>query len=110
MKFCRCYKEKDTAMSGSLEKNIKCWTAKRKFALVIEIVQAKTTMAKASRSYDLAPSEIEALLAEYIRRPVGVRQGRLQKALRPEAGLRFLPTEAPMHAQPGHPKDRTISA
>ncbi len=46
-------------MSGPLEDGIKRWTAKRKSALVIEIIQGKTTVAEASRSYDLAPSEIE---------------------------------------------------
>ena len=39
--------------------DIKRWTAKRKSALVIEIIQGKTTVAEASRTYDLAPSEIE---------------------------------------------------
>ncbi|WP_439527999.1 transposase [Pannonibacter sp.] len=38
---------------------IKRWTAKRKTALVVEIIQGKTTVAEASRSYDLSPSEIE---------------------------------------------------
>ncbi|WP_424934294.1 transposase [Amaricoccus macauensis] len=46
-------------MSGPLEDGIKRWTAKRKSALVIEIIQGKTTVAEASRSYDLTPSEIE---------------------------------------------------
>ena len=46
-------------MSGQLDDNIKRWTAKRKSALVIEIIQGKTTVAEASRTYDLAPSEIE---------------------------------------------------
>ncbi|MEV8469052.1 DUF1153 domain-containing protein [Fluviibacterium sp. DFM31] len=49
-------------MSGQLDDNIKRWTAKRKSALVIEIIQGKTTVAEASRSYDLAPSEIENLV------------------------------------------------
>ncbi|WP_256385224.1 transposase [Cohaesibacter sp. ES.047] len=35
------------------------WTAKRKSALVIEIIQGKTTVSEASRSFDLSPSEIE---------------------------------------------------
>ncbi|PRY81408.1 DUF1153 domain-containing protein, partial [Donghicola tyrosinivorans] len=38
---------------------VKRWTAKRKTALVIEIIQGKTTVAEASRTYDLTPSEIE---------------------------------------------------
>ena len=46
-------------MSGPFEDGIKRWTAKRKSALVIEIIQGKTTVAEASRLYDLAPSEIE---------------------------------------------------
>jgi transposase-like protein len=39
--------------------DIKRWTAKRNSALVIEIIRGKTTVAEASRTYDLAPSEIE---------------------------------------------------
>ena len=46
-------------MSGPLEDGIKRWTAKRKSALVIELLQGKPTVAEASRSYDLTPSEIE---------------------------------------------------
>ena len=42
-----------------MEDSIKRWTAKRKTALVIEIIQGKTTVAEASRSFDLSPSEIE---------------------------------------------------
>ena len=38
---------------------VKRWTAKRKSALVVEVIQGKTTVAEASRTYDLAPSEIE---------------------------------------------------
>ncbi len=46
-------------MSETVAEDIKRWTAKRKSALVIEIIQGKTTVAGASRTYDLAPSEIE---------------------------------------------------
>lgn len=46
-------------MSMTMEDSIKRWTAKRKTALVIEIMQGKTTVAEASRSFDLSPSEIE---------------------------------------------------
>ena len=46
-------------MSTLLEEEIKRWTAKRKTALVLEIIQGKTSVAEASRSYDLPPSEIE---------------------------------------------------
>ncbi|MEO0959281.1 MAG: DUF1153 domain-containing protein [Pseudomonadota bacterium] len=45
-------------MSETVAEDIKRWTAKRKSALVIEIIQGKTTVAAASRTYDLAPSEI----------------------------------------------------
>ena len=47
-------------MSITMEEGIKRWTAKRKSALVVEIIQGKTTVAEASRAFDLAPSEIEA--------------------------------------------------
>jgi len=46
-------------MSVTMDDGIKRWTAKRKTALVIEIIQGKTTVAEASRSFDLSPSEIE---------------------------------------------------
>lgn len=46
-------------MSVTVEDSIKRWTAKRKAALVVEIIQGKTTVAEASRAYDLSPSEIE---------------------------------------------------
>jgi transposase-like protein len=46
-------------MSTVMEEEIKRWTAKRKSALVIEILQGKTTVAEASRAFDLPPSEIE---------------------------------------------------
>lgn len=40
--------------------SIKRWTAKRKSALVIEIIQGKTTVTETTRSFDLTPSEIES--------------------------------------------------
>ncbi|MBF6618035.1 MAG: DUF1153 domain-containing protein [Candidimonas sp.] len=46
-------------MSMQMEDEIKRWTAKRKSALVLDIIQGKTTVAEASRAYDLSPSEIE---------------------------------------------------
>lgn len=46
-------------MSTLMDEEIKRWTAKRKSALVVEIIQGKTTAAEASRQYDLPPSEIE---------------------------------------------------
>ena len=47
-------------MSTKMEEDVKRWTAKRKAALVMDIMQGKTTVAEASRSFDIAPSEIEA--------------------------------------------------
>ena len=46
-------------MSELMDEQIKRWTAKRKSALVLEFIQGKTTVAEASRAYDLRPSEIE---------------------------------------------------
>ncbi|ROR21398.1 transposase [Comamonas sp. BIGb0124] len=43
-----------------MEEEIKRWTAKRKSALVMDIIQCKTTVAEASRAHDLTPSEIES--------------------------------------------------
>lgn len=42
-----------------MTEGIKRWTAKRKSALVLEIIQSKTTISEASRQYDLTPSEID---------------------------------------------------
>ena len=42
-----------------MEEETKRWTAKLKAALVIEIIQGKTTISEASRAFDIAPSEIE---------------------------------------------------
>ncbi len=53
---------------------VKRWTAKRKSALVIEIIQGKTTAPEASRSYDLSRSEIEGWVND-------VRRG-MENALR----------------------------
>jgi len=51
-------------MSAVMEEDIKRWTARRKAALVLQIIQGKTTVAEASRSFDLAPSEIEEWVEE----------------------------------------------
>lgn len=51
-------------MSMTMDDSIKRWTAKRKTALVIEIIQGKTTVAEASRSFDLTPSEIESWIED----------------------------------------------
>ena len=51
-------------MSTLTEEEIKRWTARRKTALVLKIIQGKTTVAKASRAYDLPPSEIEKWVDE----------------------------------------------
>jgi transposase-like protein len=47
-------------MSITMDEEIKRWTAKRKSALVMDIIQGKTTVSEAARGFDLAPSEIEA--------------------------------------------------
>ncbi len=43
-----------------MEEEIKRWAARRKSALVLEIIQGKTTVAAASRQFDLTPAEIES--------------------------------------------------
>ena len=47
-------------MSIEMEEEVKRWTARRKSALVLEIIQGKTTVSEAARQFDLSPSEIEA--------------------------------------------------
>ncbi|GAA0707390.1 DUF1153 domain-containing protein [Dokdonella soli] len=51
-------------MSAVMEEEIKRWTARRKSALVLEIIQGKTTVAEASGAFDLPPSEIETWVEE----------------------------------------------
>jgi len=46
-------------VSVIVEEDFKRWTAKRKAALVTEILQGKTSVSEAARSFDLSPSEIE---------------------------------------------------
>jgi transposase-like protein len=42
-----------------MDEDIKRWTARRKAAVVLEIIQGKTTVSEISRQFDLTPSEIE---------------------------------------------------
>ena len=45
-------------MSVEMDEEIKRWTARRKSALVLEIIQGKTTVSESSRQFDLSPSEV----------------------------------------------------
>jgi transposase-like protein len=47
-------------MSIEMDEEIKRWTARRKSALVLEIIQGKTTVRESSRQFDPSPSEIES--------------------------------------------------
>ena len=47
-------------MSEVMDEEIKRWTARRKSALVLDIIQGKTTVSESSRQFDLPPSEIES--------------------------------------------------
>ena len=42
-------------MGAVMEEEIKRWTARLKSALVLEIIQGKTTVAEASRAFDITP-------------------------------------------------------
>ena len=46
-------------MSTMIDEDVKRWTARRKSALVLDIIQGKTTVSEAARQFDLSPSEIE---------------------------------------------------
>ncbi|WP_123299424.1 DUF1153 domain-containing protein [Comamonas sp. BIGb0124] len=60
LKSCTGLKLEERDLSMKMEEEIKRWTAKRKSALVMDIIQGKTTVAEASRAHDLTPSEIES--------------------------------------------------
>jgi len=45
-----------------MQEEIKRWTARRKSALVLKTIQGKTTVAAASRQFDLTPAEAESLV------------------------------------------------
>ena len=47
-------------MSSQMNEKNKRWSAKRKSALVLEIIQGKTMVAEASQQFDLTPSELES--------------------------------------------------
>lgn len=51
-------------MSTPMEDDIKRWTAKRKTALILDIIQGKTTISEASRAFDLPPSEVKQWVDE----------------------------------------------
>jgi len=51
-------------MSITMEEDFKRWTAKRKAALVMEIIQGKTSISEASRAFDVSPAEIEEWVDE----------------------------------------------
>ena len=42
-----------------MDEDVKRWTARRKSALVLDIIQGKTTVSEAARQFGLSPSEIE---------------------------------------------------
>jgi transposase-like protein len=46
-------------VSTTMDEDVKRWTARRKSALVLDIIQGKTTVSEAARQFDLSPSEIE---------------------------------------------------
>lgn len=59
-------------MSAVMEEESKRLTTRRKSALVLEIIQGKTTVSEASRQFDLPPSEIESWVEDGKR---GIRRG-----------------------------------
>ena len=69
-------------MSMTMEDDIKMWTAKRKAALVMEIIQGKTSISEASLAFDVSPAEIEEWVDEVKRgmenalraKPLGIKQ------------------------------------
>ena len=77
-------------MSVTMDDSIKRWTAKRKTALVVEIIQGKTTVAEASRAFDLSPSEIEGWVDTSGRSRVRSARGELHSGGAPLGECRIL--------------------
>lgn len=65
-----------------MEEETKRWTARRKSALVLEVIQGRATVAATSRQFDLTPVEIESWIEDGKRglpnalraKPVDVRE------------------------------------
>ncbi len=51
-------------MTVTMDDSIKRWTARRKTALVVKIIQGKSTMAEAKRAYDLPHWRCQSKLLE----------------------------------------------
>lgn len=54
-------------MSEVMEEEIERWTAQRESALVLEIIQGKTSVAAASHQFDRTPAEIESWVDDGMR-------------------------------------------
>ncbi|HEX7388183.1 MAG TPA: integrase core domain-containing protein [Castellaniella sp.] len=67
-------------MSTKMEDEIKRWTARRKSALVLDIIQGKTTVSEASRSYDLSRSY--GLRQEFIAPHCPQQNGMIERVIR----------------------------
>ena len=57
----------DGAGINGANQDVKRWTAKRKAALILDLIKGTTTVAQAARTYDLTPAEIEEWLEEGLR-------------------------------------------
>lgn len=51
-------------MSKEMNDDVKRWTVNPKAALVMDIIQGKTTVSEASSSFDLSPSETQNWVEE----------------------------------------------
>jgi transposase-like protein len=58
-----------TSFAKAMGEVIKRWTARRKSALVLEIIHGETTVAQASRQFDLRPAKIEGWVAQSLSLP-----------------------------------------
>lgn len=50
----------------SEEKDIKRWTARRKAAVVMDIIKGKTSAAEVARSHDLTAGEVEQWIDDFV--------------------------------------------
>lgn len=59
LKSCSGVNVEKMAMATLIADDIKCWTAMRKTDLFLCIIQSKTTISEANRTFDLNSSEAE---------------------------------------------------
>lgn len=58
MYIAQLISRKSEGVGATIEEKFKCWRAKRKASLVLDILEGCTTLAEASRPFHMTPSKI----------------------------------------------------